>query len=279
MSLPDFINIGAMKSGTSALRYYLRQHPQIYMPDFEPHYFDREYDKPIQQYEEIFEEASEGELIGEKTPAYIYRPSVPKRIHNHIPNVKLIALLRDPVERAYSHYCQRLRAGEEELDFKEAIEKERERLEEGDIQEREEYSYVDRGKYHEQIERYLKYFDRDQVLILPSEDLRNNREKTLREILEFIGADKDFEFKSLKDKGTGGLPPFGLKFITKLATHPVIGQIPILGRGLKFINTLGDKPPMNEEAREELIETFKPHNEKLKQYVDFDPSEKWENFQ
>ena len=103
--LPNFLVIGSARCGTSWLDENLRQHPEVYLPrdDKEVHFFDNKYHMGIEWYERFFE-GSEAQAIGEVTPSYLYYGHVAGRIKEHVPDVKMIALLRNPAERAYSHY-------------------------------------------------------------------------------------------------------------------------------------------------------------------------------
>ena len=129
---PDFMIIGAMRSGTTSLYNYLIQHPKIIpASEKEIHFFTLHYERGLSWYQEQFEKnfpnfslnKSNEFLTGEGTPAYIRHPEAPKRIAEILPNIKFIALLRNPVERAYSNYKLRVRLGREKLSFKEAIKK------------------------------------------------------------------------------------------------------------------------------------------------------------
>jgi hypothetical protein len=131
---PSFIVVGAAKSGTSSLAHYLMQHPKIYMPDRELHFFDARggyadrWKYGVEWYENQFASADSHHLCGEKTPTYAYIPSVPKRMNAVVPDIKLIWILRDPVYRAYSNYWHAVCEGVELLDFDEAVRMESERI-------------------------------------------------------------------------------------------------------------------------------------------------------
>ena len=175
-SLPTFLICGTQKGGTTSLYHYLRDHPEIYMPlKKEVHFFDLNFHRGLDWYKEHFKVEDEKiKAIGEATPFYMYLETVPKRIHKTIPNAKLIFILRDPVKRAYSHYWHELMSGYEILSFEEAIRREEERLSKGTIFVKQHYSYKDRGKYVIQLKRYMKYFTRNQMLILILEELKKN---------------------------------------------------------------------------------------------------------
>lgn len=205
--LPDFIIIGTQKGGTSSLYRYLSEHPDVEASaGKEVHYFDRRYGRGQYWYRAHFPTAWQRRecqrrtghqpLTGEATPYYLFHPLAPHRVHALVPDVKLIALLRDPVERAYSSYQHQVRAGEESLPFLEAIEREHERLagaaeclEErgsGKARAHRKYSYLARGVYVDQLEAWLSVFPRSQLLIIRSEDFFDEPEAVFREVLGFL---------------------------------------------------------------------------------------------
>src|SRR4051812_46716716 len=132
---PDFIIIGVQKGGTSSLFEYLKQHPNIKTSVVkEVHYYDSDYKKGMKWYRSFFplNEKNKKIIYGEASPYYFFHPLVPERIYKDNPNIKLILLLRDPVDRAYSHYQMERRKGREKLkSFEEAILKETERIQKG----------------------------------------------------------------------------------------------------------------------------------------------------
>ncbi len=219
--LPDYLIIGTQKGGTSSLRKYIEEHPDVAEPyKKEPHYFDNKYDKSINWYKRHFPFLNRfrNKISGEASPYYIYHPKVPKRVKRHLPDVKIIAVLRDPVDRAYSHYKMQRAKGLEELSFEDAIEKEQERLDEaiekiesgGYSFERQKYSYLDRGKYSEQLKRWFDYFDDEQILIIKSEELFNDTQNQMSRVFRFLGL-KDRKVQNVKihnkGKKTGGMNP------------------------------------------------------------------------
>lgn len=262
-----------MKSGTTALRIYLAQHPDIYMVGKEIHFFDDEenYRKGIGWYEKFFDDWKGERAIGEKTPEYLYDEKVPERIHKVLPNVKLIFVLRNPVDRAYSHYWHNVRSGQETLSFEKALEKEEERIKDPKL--KKVYSYKDRGKYILQVKRYAKYFPKSNMLFLLAEDLKDDRKETLKKTLNFLNVDSDFEFKDLREKHVGGVPRS--MFLAKLAGNKYIRKHRIIRDFIKRINTKkGETPPMNKKTREYLLEYFEPYNEELERFISIN-LDKW----
>lgn len=196
--------IGAPKAGTTALHHYLDQHPDLVMADpKEPHFFDANYDADFQGYlDAFFPNRTKASRLGEATPHSLFVPYVPDRVHKHAPDVQLVAVLRDPVERAYSDWWMYWTRATEPLPFPEAIDANLHRLMErpsflgegaekrwrryyrqtqsgspGEIVHR---PYVEIGHYAEQIDRWLAKFDREQLSIFLSRDLREDPEAVVR---------------------------------------------------------------------------------------------------
>lgn len=201
MRLPDFLIIGAARCGTTSLCENLKCHPQIYLPVSlrpEPHFFlkDHEYRKGLAYYSsKYFKDVPEDVLAGEKSVSYIYQPYVAERIKTHLPDVKLICMLRNPIDRAYSSYQFTRANGLEDLPFDQAIRSEAERIAEPPSHfhaEVQPFAYIDRGRYHQQLERYLAVFPAGQLHVAILEDLCRDPENQLRKILEFLGAHADF---------------------------------------------------------------------------------------
>ena len=178
---PDFIIIGAQKGGTSSLFNYLSQHSQIQLPSVkEIHFFDYNYGKGIEWYRKQFPgKFIRLKITGEASPYYLFHPLVPQRVFSCCPNAKFIVLLRNPVDRAYSHFMMEKKRGDEPLTFEEAINIEPQIInnEENKIINNPEYrsishqrsSYLARGMYYSQIKRWLNYFPKKQFLFIKSE--------------------------------------------------------------------------------------------------------------
>lgn len=206
MTWPTFLIIGTAKAGTTALYHYLMQHPQIYMsPNKEPNYFaltgerlDFRGPADMQhigkysvtdsvRYTRLFEGANGAAAIGEASPLYLYDPRAPARIHETLPDVKLIVILRNPVERAYSSFLHLVRDQREPiLDFEQALQAEQARIE---ANWEHIWHYVQLGFYHRQLQRYLQIFDRRQLLILLYEDWNADNAATLRQVFHFLGVE------------------------------------------------------------------------------------------
>jgi Sulfotransferase domain len=197
--LPQFLIIGAQKAGTTSLYEYLCEHPRI-SPSMtkEVHYFDLAYHRGSTWYRAHFRIPRQlDEIAGESSPYYLFHPLVPKRVAADLPNSRLIVILRNPIDRAYSHYNHERALGYEELRFEDAIECEEERLtgEEDRILSDPSYrsfshqhhSYIARSRYAEQLERWFRYFDREHFCILSAEDLFEHPHETAATCQRFLG--------------------------------------------------------------------------------------------
>ena len=146
--LPDFLGIGCQKGGTTTLFQMLRKEEDIWMPDCkEIHFFDKKYQRGAEWYRLQFTKAKKQQKCGEITPFYLFHPEVAERIKRHMPNIKLIILLRDPAKRAISQYQHAVRKGFETLELKEALEAEEDRMNNGDELVFQRNSYVARSRY------------------------------------------------------------------------------------------------------------------------------------
>jgi len=248
--LPTFIIIGGQKCGTTSLYNYLGEHPGI-VPALEKevHFFDANFKKgttwyrahfPTQVYRLYCRLFRKNIICGEATPYYIFHPRAPRLISEMLPDVKLIALLRNPVDRAYSHYQHMTRRGDEILSFEEAIRKEKERLdgeadkmlEDQNYQSSEHrlHSYLSRGIYADQLRAWENLLPKEQFLVLKSEDLFAEPSFVLQRVLKFLDLPY-WEPKAYK--------PF----------------------------KRGKYQRMDSTTRDELDRFFRPHNQRLYEYI------------
>ena len=199
--LPNCLILGAQKRGTSSLFNDLLQHPDVLGSSRKQvHYFDRHYGYGLDWYRSFFPAPPDGEtrrIRLEATPYYLYHPAVPGRVLATLPDARFIVLLRDPVERAYSHYLHSRERGFEPLGLTEALDAEDGRLagEEDRLLAGQRYtsyahqhqSYQDRGLYARQLARWLALFSADRFLFLKSEEFFNDPETTIARLLDFLG--------------------------------------------------------------------------------------------
>ncbi len=249
-ALPDFLIVGVMKGGTTSLYRYLAQHPDV-LPPFrkEIKYFDCNYFKGPEWYRAHFplrqKFTSGNKLTGEATPYYIFHPTAHERVASALPQVKSIIILRNPIDRAYSHYQHMVRVGREPLSFEDAIAAEPERLA-GEAEKvaadsryptfmHLQYSYLGRSTYLPQIKRWHSLFPKERVLILHSEDLYHNPAVIMEQVQAFLGLN---------------------------TWHPENNGYDVFKEG--------SYEPMQPSTRAKLAAHFKPQNEALYTYLDRD---------
>src|SRR4030095_2035973 len=187
----DFILAGAQKSGTTALHYFLQKHPKITMGDQqEIHFFDNDAmfvsSVDYEQLHKHYPWVASSTIAGDCTPRYIYHQPASERIWNYNPKIKLLILLRDPVERAFAHWNMQRFRGREPLDFFDAVREEKDRIAGAPLAEARRFAYVDRGFYGQQLERFFKFFPREQVKAVKFEDFKEKQRETLTSIFSFL---------------------------------------------------------------------------------------------
>jgi hypothetical protein len=278
MIMPNFLIIGAAKAGTTSLYVYLQNHPQIFMSSQkEPNFFAFEGEtldfcgpyflakRPkwvtdLQTYHRLFSEVMNEPAIGEASILYLYHPKAPERIQHYMPDGKLIAILRNPVDRAYSSYCYMCENALEPLaDFSEALQ-----VEEARITGKWEHiwHYKQMGFYHKQLKRYFDRFDRSQMKIYLYEDFAQDNLRVIREIYEFLGVDPAFRPDTSIRYNESGIPKN--KKLQALYNHSPARLflrnhlpkwlVPVLLRLKKQTLT---KPQLSSEVRQGLVEEYR----------------------
>lgn len=202
--LPGFIIIGGQRCGSTSLYRLLVQHPRVRSAfKKEVHFFSFYVNKGLNWYKAHFplqgtiSEEGERIITGEATPYYMFHPAVARRVYETIPDIKLLVILRNPVDRAYSHYQHEVRKGREEESFEEAIRLESKRLE-GEKEKllnvsgyysfnHHRHSYLSRGLYSEQLKEWLAYFSLDQMFIIDSRELFDSTAETMNQVFRFLG--------------------------------------------------------------------------------------------
>lgn len=249
-ALPDFLIPGVQKGGTTFLYYLLNQHPHVEpATKKEINFFDVNFSKGENWYRSHFPPRTlkdeRGLMSGEASPYYLYHPHAARRAAQTVPGTRMVALLRDPVERAYSEYHHRYREGRETLDFEEAIEAESERLD-GELAKmladehyvspnHRKFSYLSRGIYVDQLREWHRHFDGEQLLVLESGKFFQDPGVVLKSVLKFIGLPEWEPGPELLEDSP--------------ARHE------------------GDYAPMPADTRRKLEEFFRPHNERLYEYL------------
>lgn len=256
----DFIIIGAAKSATTWLQTQLQADPAIYMPDPELHYFSREYDRGEDWYLSHFKDAKPGSTIGEKSNSYLYQTEAAARLHRDVPQAKLIAQLRNPIERAYSNYCMLYRRGEVSADIASYL----------DPSISQHVRIVGAGDFPSHLSRYIDLFGREKLLILFFDGVKDNPQAQMTLVRSHLGlpprALEPEARKKVKDKSTP-LVPAGLR--ERLAWMKPLVR-PLRGFGpfeaaRRLVARKVDYPPFTDELRERLAEYYRPSIEVLEQ--------------
>jgi Sulfotransferase family len=296
MTLPNFVIIGAGRSGTNQLYSLLTQHPQIYMsPVKEPNFFAFEGQElcfrgpgdddvnrhsviRLSDYRELFRGVSSERAVGEASPRYMEVAGTAERIRHHIPDAKLIAILRDPIERAYSSFLLHVRDGRECCrDLGEALRLERQRRDEN-------WSwgaYFEGSLYYQQLSRFWRVFPSEQIRIFLFEDLVRHRRQLLHDVFRFLSVDEDFEPGDEGLRNRGGTPRSRLLHraltanavtsrVKSLLPTPLRTTLAARLRALRESNL--DRPPLGEEVRRELAERYKEEVAKLEAAIGRDLS-------
>jgi Sulfotransferase family len=298
MTMPNFFIIGAQKAGTTSLYHYLSQHPQIFMsPKKEPFFFNHEIDAKgqvvreafggpnpqhvkfanIGEYHALFRGVSGEKAIGEASVLYIYAPGTAERIKRYVPEAKVIALLRNPADRAYSAFLHAVRIGREPLtDFAQALREEEHRI-------RDNWHYVfhyrTRGLYHAQIERYYEVFGTEKVGVWLYEDLSNDPVGVVQSAFRFLGVDDAFTPDVSTKHNPARVPKSqAARSMIRITntTLPFVGKIfpPASEKARQLVTnrTLIEAAPMDPETRRGLIEGYREDVLKLQELIGRDLS-------
>ena len=277
---PDFFVIGAARAGTTALHLYLQQHPELFMsPRKETNFFAFEgepldYEGPgcdyvnnsiadLDEYQALFQEAGAGQVVGEASPLYLYKEEAAERIFRRRPDAKIIAILRDPVEQAFSHFLYARRQTIEPLaDFFDALCAERDRLQAHWMPM---FQYSSFPLYHRQLEHYYARFPEEQIKVFLYEEFSDDLGGVLRAIFDFVGVDSSFEADTDYRPNAGGVPKSS--FLQDFVMKPnwlsrIIG--PLIPEELKrrVRDAVSDRnverPELSDRARGRLAERLHP---------------------
>lgn len=271
--LPNFLVIGAMKSGTTSLYHYLRHHPQVFMPDTkEVNFFNpmRNWRRGVEWYEQQFEGA-EGDAVavGEASTSYTKFPwvrGVPARIASTLDDVRLVYVVRDPIERMRSHYLHNLAIGQEWRSIEDAFHKEP--------------MYANISRYALQIDQYVPYVPRDKLLVVQSEDLQNERVATLGRVFRFLGVDEgwtppaiDREFYRSSDRRMNPSLRRRIRRIPQVRRMAMYAPGAVkrlkhtLTEGLPTAELDVDRASVSEDLRQALQDILREDVARLRQYL------------
>ncbi len=290
-TLPNFIIIGGSRSATTSLYHYLGQHPQIYMsPIKETNYFayDSEFNynelvlrrfriRTLEDYTSLFSKIRTEKIIGEASPRYLSTPFSASRIHDLLPNIKLLAILRNPVDRVYSNYFARIRRGEETDGFSDVVESEIRNFSKMEYV----YSILHPGLYYTNLKRYIDLFYRNNLKINIFEDFISEQPGFFKEVLNYLDVDTNYMPDFNINYNPTGIPKNkffntileGNKYTKKLRyILPLRLKVPIdrIMMRLKKRNLV--KPQMPESTRERLVCFYRDEILKLQDLIERDLS-------
>lgn len=307
MVMPNFLIVGAAKAGTTSLVHYMQQHPQVYFsPRKEPRFFAFDEGEQLNfsgpndyltvhnasgnnpginntsvttlaKYQALFDNVTQETAIGEASTLYLYSSTAPSRIKRYVPDMKIVIMLRNPVERAYSSYLHLVRDGYETLTFEDGLKAEPSRIENNWSHL---WHYTRSGFYYGQISRYYQNFNSTQIKIYLDEELRKEPQRVLSDIYAFIGVESSVRANFGKTLNKSGVPKNKLihELLTKdnfvkrsakrLTPQPLRNRI---YKSLKEKN-LAKKPEIDPDLRLSLMNTFEEDIERLQTLINRDLS-------
>jgi hypothetical protein len=299
--MPNFLILGAAKSGTDALCNYLGQHPQVFMcPNKEPNFFvaagqaEIPYRGPgdcemlerwnmwvstLDRYQALFADVADERAIGEGTTWYLYHERAPERIHYHVPHAKLIAILRNPVDRAYSAYSMLLRDGRETRgDFARALAAEPERVR---AHWEPMWHYQRMGFYYSQLKRYYDTFAAAQLRVVVYDDFVVQPGEVVRDLFHFLDVDDRFEPDTSQRLNISTVPKHPTYHALVLGQNPLKtvakAILPVEFRQRvkeRLVDSNLTKPaPLDPEVRQQLVNVFRTDILQLQELIDRDLSQ------
>ncbi len=267
MTLPNFLVIGAPKAATTSLDIYLREHPDVFVSPKGSGYFaseDPDTAESAASYASLFADATTERAIGEVSASYLGSPNAAERIRSLLPHARLIASLRNPVDRAYSGYLMQIRKGNEDRSIENAFHPD-------DI-------YVEGGFYYKRLRRYYDRFDPAQIKICLFDEFKDDPGAVLRSIFEFLEVDPSFEPDLTKQYNVGGYPRS--RWLSRTLHHPILTEMlrPLAPKGLRQFarrmraRNLAKADPMPRELRDRLLELYRSDIDQVQDLIGRDLS-------
>lgn len=295
MQRPRFLILGFPKCGTTALASALAQHPDIVMSDpKETHFFDVHYERGWNWYlRTAFRGAAEGSALGEATPSYVFVPWALERIRRDLPDARLIVMLRNPIDRIWSHWWMLRARGLEPLGFEEAVaaslkEQETDRpVTRGRWREHTASqsaginlgyrTYVDYSRYAQRLERVLRVVGRSRVRVEFLADVRRDENAAVRRVLTHIGVDTERWPDSgvpRQNAAMGGAARHALRFARTVGVSRLAPRLSdaAKGRMKRYLSRLGSRPSMDAGTRKRMTELLAPDVKRLMKLLDRDLS-------
>jgi hypothetical protein len=255
-TLPTFVIIGAMRSGSTSLYKYLQDHPQVFMPRKEIHFFDRRWANGLDWYRARFEGYAGQPAVGEATPTYLADVVALDRMATTIPQARLIAILRDPVARAYSHYWMEHVRQRDPRTFEEAVADELDGT--GPTTEP---GYLARGRYHRQLVEVCGRYPREQLLVVLLDDLQARPQETFAEVCRFLHVDDRFVPPRLGERVNRYV---GFRSMRVRGLRRSLPKALRIGRIVGRLNAIeGSYPPLPEATADRLRRHFAADNAAL----------------
>ena len=290
---PNFIIIGAMKAATTSLYTYIKQHPDIFMTKVKEPMFFNNFNQntdfkvlgnkskkvnSLLDYFSMFGSVKNESAIGEASPVYIYNEKAPYLIKEHLPDVKIIAILRQPTDRAYSNFLHTKRADRENVNsFEQAIKIEKERISDNWSPL---YHYIQKGFYSVQLKRYYNLFPKENIKVYLFEDVVKTPKETLKDIFKFLNVDENIEIDVSKKSNVSGTPKGILGFILKkmryynlMPKFAISDYLPTFIISLLFKSVYKDTEKLDSVLRKELTDKYyREEILKLEKLIDRDLS-------
>lgn len=290
---PNFIIIGAMKAATTSLYNYIKQHPDIFMTKVKEPMFFNNFNQntdfkvlankskkvnSLLDYFSMFSSVKNESAIGEASPAYIYNENAPHLIKEHLPDVKIIAILRQPTDRAYSNFLHTKRADRENVNsFEQAIKIEKERISDNWSPL---YHYIQKGFYSVQLKRYYNLFPKENIKVYLFEDVVKTPKETLKDIFKFLNVDENIEIDVSKKSNVSGTPNGILGFILKkmryynlMPKFAISDYLPTFMVNLLFKSVYKNTEKLDTVLRKELTDKYyREEILKLEKLIDRDLS-------
>jgi hypothetical protein len=284
---PTFLVIGAYKAGTTALHHALRAHPDVFVPELkEPSFFafvdapdakNPAFERAVHDesaYGALFAAAGGATARGEVSPEYLVNPAAPAAIARRVPDVQLIATLRNPVDRAWSDWLMYAREGRESDDFERALALQESRRRAGDPT----GYYLATGEYADQLARFLEHFPREQLHVWLYDDLDADTDRVMGEVFTAIGVDPHVSSPPVERHNVGGVPTSTRDRVllsTRARLRPMLRRLPLAGLRRRMSDTLDgrlQRPSIDPDVRSQLVEHFRPDIERVQQLIDRDLS-------
>jgi len=279
--LPNFIIVGAPKAGTTSLYHYLSEHPDVFMSEpKEVNFFSKEEiesqglyyadfkAKSMVEYEGLFNGVTTQKAIGEGSVSYLFYPKTPQKIKEALPEVKVIMLLRDPIERAFSHYLMDLRLGLVNVPFEDIVS----RVSEHKSLPLFYQQYVELGLYYSQVKRYLDTFGKDKVKIYFQEDLRHKSDEVIMDLYTFLGVDTSYSPDINREHNVFSMPKnrlmrilYASNFMRSLIGRAFPDKLKEAFKGIVFEQK--KKPEMLQQTRKTLRKLYLQDIEQLEQLL------------